>query len=99
DWVRDWDTAGEIARARFGELIGAPAESVALIPSASVGVGTVAASLQPGQEVLLPDDEFTSVLYPLLVAESARGVRVRRAPFDALAEAVTPGTSLVAFSL
>jgi selenocysteine lyase/cysteine desulfurase len=99
NWVEDWDMAGEIARARFAELIATSADNVALIPSASVGVGTVAASLQPGTEVLLPTDEFTSVLYPLLVAEHARGITVRTAPFDGLAEAVDAGTGLVAFSL
>jgi selenocysteine lyase/cysteine desulfurase len=99
DWVSGWDKAGETARERFAQLIGAESDEVALVPSASVGVGTVAASLHEGDEVLLPDDEFTSVLYPLLVAEQARGINVRRAPFDRLAEAVTSGTRLVACSL
>src|ERR671933_2954235 len=98
DWVSAWDRAGETARERFAQLIGADAQSVALVPSASVGVGTVAASLPTGSEVVLPDDEFTSVLYPLLVLEQARGVVVRRAPFDGLASAVTANTRLVAFS-
>ena len=99
DWVSAWDKAGETCRERFAELIGAEAEEVALVPSASVGVGTVAASLHEQDEVVLPDDEFTSVLYPLLVAEQARGIVVRRAPFERLAEAVTPHTKLVACSL
>jgi selenocysteine lyase/cysteine desulfurase len=99
DWVADWDTAGETARQRFADLIGAHPDEVALVPAASVGVGTVAASLQPGDEVLLPDDEFTSVLYPLLVAEASRGISVRRAPFARLADAVRPETRLVACSL
>jgi selenocysteine lyase/cysteine desulfurase len=99
DWVSDWDRAGETCRQRFAELIGGETEAVALVPSASVGVGTVAASLEPGDEVLLADDEFTSVLYPLLVLERARGVVVRRAPFDQLADAIRPSTRLVACSL
>jgi selenocysteine lyase/cysteine desulfurase len=99
DWVSAWDKAGETARERFAQLIGAHTDEVALVPAASVGVGTVAASLKQGDQVVLPDDEFTSVLYPLLVAEQARGIVVRRAPFERLAEAVTPDTKLVACSL
>jgi selenocysteine lyase/cysteine desulfurase len=99
DWISAWDRAGDTARERFAHLIGADKQTVALAPSASVGVGTLAASLGRGEEVVLPDDEFTSVLYPLLVAEQAHGVVVRRAPFERLAEAVGPQTRLVAFSL
>src|SRR6266571_5846397 len=77
DWVTAWDMRGEACRASLGELIGAPAESIALIPSVSVGVGTVAATLRAGDEVLVPDSEFTSVLFPLLVAARERGSSVR----------------------
>src|ERR671933_187293 len=99
DWVAAWDRAGETARERVAQLIGAEHDAVALVPSASVGVGTIAAGLGRGDEVVLPDDEFTSVLYPLLVAEQARGIVVRRAAFDSLAAAITAQTKLVAFSL
>ena len=99
DWIRDWDVAGEVCRTRFAELIGAAADSVALVPSASTGVGTIVASLREGDEVIVPDDEFTSVLYPLLVAERASGIDVRRVALDELAAQVRASTRLVAFSL
>jgi selenocysteine lyase/cysteine desulfurase len=99
DWVTAWDIRGEACRASFGELIGAPAETIALIPSVSVGVGTVAATLKAGDEVLLPDGEFTSVLFPLLVAARERGANVRTAPLEDLADSIRPTTRLVAFSL
>jgi selenocysteine lyase/cysteine desulfurase len=99
DWVTAWDQAGEACRASFGKLIGASAATVALIPSVSVGVGTIAASLTSGDQVLVPDDEFTSVLFPLLVAARERGATVRAVPFEDLAHGVQPQTSLVAFSL
>src|SRR3981081_1203280 len=99
DWVPAWDMRGEACRASFGELIGAPAETIALIPSVSVGVGTVAAMLKSGDEVLIPDGEFTSVAFPLLVAAEQHGVSVRTAPLATLADAVRPTTRLVAFSL
>ena len=74
-------------------------QEIALVPTASVGVGLVAASLPEGVEVLMPEAEFTSVSYPLLVAERERGIRLRTAPFTDLAAAITPETHLVAFSL
>ena len=74
------------------------AEGVALLPAVSVGVGLVAAALGPGDEVVVPVDEFESVLFPLLVAEQ-RGAVVRRVPFGELADAIRPSTTLVAFSL
>lgn len=98
DWVMDWDRHGEVARAHFAALIGTTADCVALMPSASVGVATVAAALQAGDEVVVAEDEFTSVLFPLLVAQQ-RGARVRIVRFDDLAESVSADTRLVAFSL
>ncbi|MCA1646595.1 MAG: aminotransferase class V-fold PLP-dependent enzyme [Chloroflexi bacterium] len=99
DWVTAWDMRGEACRASFGELIGASAEAIALIPSVSVGVATVAAVLQPGDEVVAPDDEFTSVLFPLLVAARERGAIVREVPLEHLAAGIGSRTRLVAFSL
>src|SRR5947209_17723884 len=80
-WVRAWDIRGEACRASFAELIGVPSESVALVPSASAGVGTSAASLTSADHVIVPDDEFTSLLFPILVAARERGVHVQAVPF------------------
>jgi selenocysteine lyase/cysteine desulfurase len=99
DWVRAWDTRGEACRAAFGALISVAPDCVALVPSVSVGVGTIAASLTDRDEVVISDDEFTSVLFPFLVAARERGVRVRRVAFDEIADNVSSGTTLVAFSL
>jgi selenocysteine lyase/cysteine desulfurase len=99
NWVSDWDTRGEACRAAFARLSGIPRENVALVPSASVGVGTVASALTARDEVVISDDEFTSVLFPMLVAAQSRGVAVKQVPFEALAEHVTQKTTLVAFSL
>jgi selenocysteine lyase/cysteine desulfurase len=99
NWVRDWDTRGENCRAAFAALTGSPTDCVALMPSVSAGVGMVAATLTASDEVVIPDDEFTSVLFPVLVAARDRGVRVREVPFGRLAESVGPNTTLVAFSL
>lgn len=99
DWVQEWDVRGETCRTAFASLTGVSAERIALIPSASVGVGLIAANLTERDEVVLPTEEFNSVLYPLLVAARHRGVKVREVPFQAVAESVRPSTTLVAFSL
>lgn len=99
DWVSDWDMRGQDCRAAFGRLIGVPADAVALLPSVSVGVGIVAASLTENDEVVVSDDEFLSVLYPIMVAAREHGARVRTASFQNLADAVNERTTLVAFSL
>jgi selenocysteine lyase/cysteine desulfurase len=98
DWIGDWDRPAEEARADFASLAGVPEASVALLPSVSVGVGWVAQALRPGDEVIVPADEFTSTLFPFLVAER-RGVVVREVGISELADAVGPSTSLVATSL
>lgn len=97
-WV-DWDRQQERARVAFARLIGVAPARVALLPSVSVGMGVVSASLEAGDRVVAPAAEFRSVLYPLLVARD-RGVQlVEVDDVDRLAEAITPGTALVAISL
>jgi selenocysteine lyase/cysteine desulfurase len=98
NWIEDWDRPSDRCRADFASLIGTLAENVAYLPAASVGAGVVAVSLRAGEQVVVPDDEFTSTLYPILVAKE-RGAVVHEVPFDRLADAIRPGTRLVAFSL
>ncbi|MGW1654300.1 aminotransferase class V-fold PLP-dependent enzyme [Streptomyces atratus] len=72
----------DAARAGFARLAGVDADRVA-------------ASLPAGAEVLAPEGEFSSVVSPLAV----RGdLKMRYVPLDGLADAVRPGTDLVAFS-
>jgi selenocysteine lyase/cysteine desulfurase len=99
DFREDWEPRGDESRQLFARLIGAGEDEIALVPTVSVGVGPVAAWLRAGDEVVIPDDEYTSVLFPLLVAEQQRGVVVRQVPFDRVADAITGQTRLVAVSL
>jgi selenocysteine lyase/cysteine desulfurase len=97
-WV-EWDRQSERARAAFARLIGAAPSRVALLPSVAAGVAMVASALEPGDRVVVPAAEFRSVLYPLLVARE-RGVDiVEVGDLEQLADAITPGTKLVALSL
>lgn len=85
----------DAARASFARLIGVPAERVAVGSAVAVHVGLIAASLPTGAEVLFPEGDFSSVINPFAV----RGdLKPRYAPLEDLAEAVRPGTALVAFS-
>jgi selenocysteine lyase/cysteine desulfurase len=98
DWINDWDEPTDQAPRDFASLIGAPADSIATIPAASVGTGLVAGALGRGDEAVVPADEFTSTLFPLLVAKT-RGADIREVPFDAVAAEIRSSTTLVAVSL
>lgn len=95
DW-REWNDAADRARHSFAALVGVDADTVATGSAASAFVGLLAASLPDDAEVVAPDRDFTSLLYPFLVQE-ARGVRVRTVPLEALADAVEPLTTVVAW--
>ncbi|GGI08576.1 aminotransferase class V-fold PLP-dependent enzyme [Egicoccus halophilus] len=92
-----FDAVVEASRRDYARLVGVEPAHVAVGSQVSAFVGLVAASLPPGSEVLTATDDFTSVLFPLL-AQQARGVTVREAPLERLAEAVTASTGLVAVS-
>lgn len=87
----------EEGRALFAGLVGVAPDRVATGSQTSAMVGVVAASLPDGAEVVVPDGDFSSIVFPFL-AQAHRGVRVRSVPLAALAEAVRPGTDLVAWS-
>ncbi|HEX5582649.1 aminotransferase class V-fold PLP-dependent enzyme [Gaiella sp.] len=98
DWRADWDLAGDACRSLFARLVHADEGEIALMPAVSVGAGLVAASLRAGDEVVVPDDEFRSILFPLLSASAAWGASIRRVPFERLADEIGPRTTLVATS-
>jgi selenocysteine lyase/cysteine desulfurase len=98
DYEEDWEPAGDLCRAEIAPILGAPPEEIALLPAVSVGVAPVAAALRTEDEVVVPEDEFHSLLLPLLAVAEERGARVLMVPFDEVAGAVTPRTTLVATS-
>ncbi len=92
-----WGVPGEEARASFARLVGVPVDSVAIGSNVSGFVGLIAASIPDGSQVLAPDVEFTSLLFPFLVQEG-RGVTVQLVPPSELPDAIGPETDVVAFS-
>jgi selenocysteine lyase/cysteine desulfurase len=102
DW-QDWERDADETREPFAGLIGADAQTIALLPSLSEAAATVAASLPPGR-VVVGADEFRSNLFPWLALE-ARGCAVVTVASrdgvlyaDDLAAAVDGSTVLVAVS-
>lgn len=93
-----WDSYVSAARESFARLMGVPASDVAIGSTVSEQLGLVAAALPAGADVLVPEEEFTSNLFPWL-SQRDRGVTVTTVPAARLAEAVDAGTTLVAFSL
>jgi selenocysteine lyase/cysteine desulfurase len=75
----DWFAGAETLRALFARIVGADAESIALVPSASYGIATAAANVpvRAGQSMLVLDREFPSNVYAWRELARRTGARVR----------------------
>lgn len=80
-------------RVLFGRVVGFDARQVAIGAQVSQLIGLIAESLPAGANVVLPENEFTSVIWPFLARAD---VRVRTVPLAELAGAVRPGDDVVA---
>lgn len=101
----DWFVHAEPLRALFGRVVGADAESVAIVPSVSYGLAVAAANvpIRAGQSIVVLDREFPSGTYTwreLARRTGARIVTVVREPgtswTDALLAALDDSVALVA---
>ncbi|MCP2636632.1 aminotransferase class V-fold PLP-dependent enzyme [Microbacterium sp. HD4P20] len=95
--IAAYSAAVEHSRALFASLVVVAPERVAIGSQASAAAALVAAALPDGAEVLVPDGEFSSIVLPFVHA--GRGIHVRTAPLQGLAEAIGAQTRLVAFSV
>jgi selenocysteine lyase/cysteine desulfurase len=93
-----WDVATGRAREAFARLVCVDAADVAVGAQVSQVVAPVAAAVPDGATVLVPDNDFTSLIFPF-EAQADRGVRVVGVPAADVADAVHSGTDVVAFSL
>lgn len=93
-----YDAVIDRTRASFARLMGVDAGRVAIGSQTSAMVSVLAAAVPAGREVLCVDGDFSSMVFPFVVARS-RGVVVRHVALDALPASITPATHLVAFSL
>ncbi|WP_042419945.1 aminotransferase class V-fold PLP-dependent enzyme [Streptacidiphilus anmyonensis] len=94
--VVGYDGPVNAARRAFARLAGVAERHVAIGATTAEHVAVVAAALPEGAEVLVAAGEFTSVTAPF---QHRPGLRVRVAPLERLAEAVTDTTALVAVSV
>lgn len=94
DGFGDFDRVDRV-RAAFARLVGVDVARVAIGSAVATHVGLLAASLPDGAEVLCAEGDFASVINPFVVRGT---LKVRFAPLESLAEAVGPGTALVALS-
>lgn len=90
-----FEDAVAAARAGYARLAGVPVERVALAGTVAGAVGLIAAQLPPGAEVLLAEGDFSALIQPFA---GRTDLRVRYVPLTGLADAVRPGTALVAVS-
>lgn len=93
----DFDASVTSARAAFATLAGVPASTVAAGSTVSPLVGLIASAVPDSAEVLVADDDFTSLLFPF-AAQAGRGVTMRSVPLTEIANEVRPSTTLVAVS-
>jgi selenocysteine lyase/cysteine desulfurase len=84
-----------VAREAFARLGGVAVEDVAVGTQVSSFVGVVGLSLPRGARVVAAEEDFTSLLFPLLALD---GVEVQLVPLARLADSIAPGTALVAVS-
>jgi selenocysteine lyase/cysteine desulfurase len=94
--MSEYDDAVARSRTLFASIIGVDPATVGIGANVSSMVGPVANGLPPGSTVLVPDGEFTSLLFPLLVN---RALRVRTVPLTELTQALDESVDVVAFSL
>ncbi|MBD0292033.1 MAG: aminotransferase class V-fold PLP-dependent enzyme [Jiangellaceae bacterium] len=92
-WGEETIRAGEA----FARLVGVPASDVSTGAQVSQLLGLVAASLPDGARVLVPEEEFTSNLFPWLIQQPR--ISVRTVPAKRLADSIDAWTDVVAFSL
>ena len=89
-----WDRSVGLARAAWASLHGAEARDVAVSGQVSSFTGLIALALDRGARVVAVERDFTSVLWPFLVA----GAEVELVPLESVAEAIDGDTALVAVS-
>lgn len=78
----DFFEDSEEARRLFAELVGGEADGVAIIPSVSYGMAVAAANVnvEPGESILILEDQFPSNVYPWRELAKKRGAKLVTVP-------------------
>lgn len=94
---RAYDPVVDACRTSYATLVGTTPDRVGIVSQVSVATAVAASALGPGDQVVVAEEDFTSVLFPFLQAR-ARGVEVVLAPLDHLLDVITARTTMVAVS-
>lgn len=93
----EYSAVVERTRGHFARLVETDPSRVAIGSQASVFAGLIASAVPDGAEVLCAEGDFASMVQPF--AHAGRGIRLRTAALQDLAEAITDDTWLVAYSI
>lgn len=93
----EYDDQINRARRAYAQLVGSTVNRVGIIGQVSVATGVAATALQTGDEVVVAQEDFTSVLFPFLLRQKD-GVAVKAVPLTGILDAVTPRTTMIAVS-
>lgn len=93
-----YDQDVDRCRRAFAKIVGTQENRVAIGSQVSVATEVAVSALSAGDEVLLAEEDFTSILFPFLQAQEARGIRCRVVPLAELLNEVKPSTAMVAVS-
>jgi len=74
----DFFDTTELLRSEFARIISSPPDQVALVPSVSYGIATVAKNipLKPGDEIVVLGEQFPSNMYSWISAAEEKGARI-----------------------
>lgn len=95
-----WEQWGEYthrARRLFAQMIGADPAHVAVGSTTSQLISIISSSLPRGATVVVPEIEFTSNLFPFMVAKQ-RGITTKVVPFESFLDSIDSSIHLVAVS-
>jgi len=104
--LKEWNAKIPIAREEAAALINSSPEEIAFVKNTSHGLSLVAEGIewQPGDEVIISDQEFPANVYPWLNLKK-KGVKVvtirsknSRLEIDQINNALTPRTKLISLS-
>lgn len=90
-----YEHAVSAARAAYARITGVAVERVALASTVAEAVGLISTALPAGAEVVAAEGDFSSLVHPFAARPD---LRLRLVPLDGVADAVRPGTALVAVS-
>lgn len=84
----EYDEVVNRCRALFASMVGADSDEVLISNQVATSVGLLASSLPPGTKVLAPENEFTSILFPIM-AQQHRGIKLTLVPLEQLIESIS----------